>query len=192
MKDQSKMGFEKLYEGLFWFENWLPQSKDLFGDQDQDHYTIYQELTANWRRQNPITLLNALQERFGLQVKDVLERIVATNVPRDWVAVARQRGSNTIEDLIQVLWEPLIPKGFEYTLEKRDDGVQMSCTRCPFYELGRALNGTEWLYYLVCLNDLYIVEGFNPNMGFRRTKTLMEGHECCDHFYFMKNRETMV
>jgi len=39
---------------------------------------------------------------------------------------------------------------------------------------------------MFCQNDFYIAEGFNSKIGLKRTKTLMEGHDCCDHFYYMK------
>ncbi|MFW9789019.1 MAG: L-2-amino-thiazoline-4-carboxylic acid hydrolase, partial [Candidatus Thorarchaeota archaeon] len=37
-----------------------------------------------------------------------------------------------------------------------------------------------------CNEDEHIVAGFNPSIKFSRTKTLMEGHDCCDHCYVMK------
>jgi hypothetical protein len=37
-----------------------------------------------------------------------------------------------------------------------------------------------------CNEDAFIVEGYNPAIKFHRTKTLMEGDDCCDHRYTMK------
>ncbi|TFH07921.1 MAG: hypothetical protein E4H14_07485 [Candidatus Thorarchaeota archaeon] len=41
----------------------------------------------------------------------------------------------------------------------------------------------DWGYSLYCVDDEYMVMGFNPKMEFTRSKTLMEGHDCCNHCY---------
>lgn len=46
----------------------------------------------------------------------------------------------------------------------------------------------EMANYIFCAGDPYIVEGFNPKMGFKRTKTLTLGDDCCDHFYYYKDK----
>jgi hypothetical protein len=41
----------------------------------------------------------------------------------------------------------------------------------------------EWGYALHCAQDPHIIAGFNPAIGFRQTRWLMRGDDCCDHFY---------
>jgi hypothetical protein len=62
----------------------------------------------------------------------------------------------------------------------------MRCTKCPAYEMAKDMNATEWLYHHICSIDEYVVSGFNPKIGFTRTKTLMQGDDYCDHYYYMK------
>ncbi len=62
--------------------------------------------------------------------------------PARWASVAEREQSNTIRDLVRILWEPFRNQGAEFT-----------------------------------------AEGFNLGIKFRRTKTLMEGDDCCDHRY---------
>lgn len=132
-----------------------------------------------------IAILNGLRERLGPQVTEAVSEMAAEAARAKWAEIARQEGSNTIEDIIRLLWEPLRAKGFEFTVECREDGVQMRCVRCPNYDLAREIEGgPEWLYYLTCATDPHVVAGFNPKIGFRRTKTLMAGDDCCDHFYY--------
>ena len=132
-----------------------------------------------------IMLLNALKDKFGSAVVDVVQQTNSKALCH--VYLMQATGEGTIEDLINVLWEPLRSKGYEFTVEHSDKGVQMKCTVCPFAALYKNLGGAEWGYHLYCAADEYLVEGFNPAIGFNRTKTLMEGHDCCDHFYFMKD-----
>ena len=49
------------------------------------------------------------------------------------------------------------------------------------------LKATDWLYHHTCSADEAMVSGFNPKIGFRRTKTLMQGDDYCDHYYYMKS-----
>lgn len=135
-----------------------------------------------------ISLLDGLKARLGHQVVTALDDMIAQDTLQEWEQKAAQEPGNTIEDLIRLLWEPLRAQGFEFTIERREDGVQMHCTRCPLADRAKAIGGAEWMVHLYCGTDPHMAAGFNPQMGFRRTKTLMEGHDCCDHFYFYKEQ----
>ena len=141
--------------------------------------------------QHTAVLLEEIKNRFGLSVYKLVEEVQGKYLQKKWAAIARKEGHNQIEDLIRLLWEPLRSQGLEYEVVARPDGIMMRCTKCPACNLARELGTTTWAYHLICMNDAYIVEGFNPRIGFRRTKTLMEGFECCDHFYYLKSEAQM-
>ncbi len=129
-------------------------------------------------------LLDGLEKRLGSEALDALDETVAEATREQWAGIAQKAGSNGIEDLIEQLWDPLCEIGFEFTIEQQKDGVQMWCTRCPLSDQAHKVGATKWGYHLYCATDPHIVAGFNPKIGFRRTKTLMEGDDCCDHFYY--------
>jgi predicted ArsR family transcriptional regulator len=132
-----------------------------------------------------ITLLNALKDKFGPEVVAVVEQANSAAVCQQFLAGANdERG---IEALIDLLWEPLRTKGYEFTIARTDEGVQMTCTACPWATLYKNLGGADWGYHLYCAVDEDLVEAFNPQIGFKRTKTLMEGQDACDHFYYLKD-----
>lgn len=143
-----------------------------------------------------LQVLEALRERFGDEVIEIVEKTTGKNTKDGFASLAVQKGSNSIEDLISVLWAPAITFGMAYTSESTVDGVQMKCTKCAWHEYMKAvdklapeLNALKWGYHLYCITDPYICEGFNANIGFNRTSTLMEGHECCDHsYYYIQNK----
>lgn len=135
-----------------------------------------------------VEMLDLLVEHFGPDVKDVVREFVIKDSKKTWAAIAEKEGSNDIPALIRTLWEPM--KGwFEYTYKETDKGVQMKVTRCPFADMALALERADWGFEFYCMSDYGIVEGFNPKIEFRRTKTLMEKHDCCDHFYCMKKSQ---
>ncbi len=179
---------QDFYAQAFWLEGWFRADRKaglpLTGPEQE---AVFDELARLWKKQGIATVLASCERRFGrARVLEVIDLVVAANCRREWAEVARKEGRNGVDDLARLLLLPLREgQGFEFTLEPRDGGLQMHCTRCPHAELGAALGISEWVAHLVCGGDPHIVAGFNPRMGFRRTRMLTTGHDHCDHFYFM-------
>ncbi|MCE1187913.1 MAG: L-2-amino-thiazoline-4-carboxylic acid hydrolase [Ignavibacteria bacterium] len=144
---------------------------------------LHEQSVMSARQQ--ITMYNALRSKYGDEVDSLIKQAHGNANKQAFCQIAKSLQHQTIEDLISVLWEPGLKMGFEYSMENKDNGIQMHCTACPFAELYRSQNAPDLGYLLFCQPDYDIVEGFNPKMGFRRTKTLMEGDSHCDHFYYM-------
>jgi predicted ArsR family transcriptional regulator len=133
-----------------------------------------------------VSYLNALKEKFGEEVVATVTAEVIKKMKEHWAQIAEQAKDNSISSLVRCLWEPLKEIGFEYSHETTKEGTQMHVTKCTLADLCRELGCEDWGYHLYCMSDYGIVEGFNPEIEFKRTKTLMEGDDCCDHFYCMK------
>jgi fumarate reductase iron-sulfur subunit len=129
--------------------------------------------------------LNALKKEFGDKVVDVVLRERSLKVQKQWQEIARNHGKNDIEGLKETLWAWVQDAGFEFTYSETEDGTQFNVTRCPLAEIARSVDAADWGYTCFCADDEHIVKGFNPEMKFNRTKTLMEGHDCCTHLYFL-------
>jgi predicted ArsR family transcriptional regulator len=134
--------------------------------------------------QQQIGVLDALKAEFGDGVADVVRGKASADACAIFHGLAEKVGDNSINGLVNVLWEPLRTKGYAFTSEAVDGGVRMHCTACPFAAMYRAMGGAEWGYALYCAADADLTKAFNPQIGFRREHTLMEGHDCCDHEYF--------
>jgi len=180
---------QKFHKQLFWLDSWISnERKDFISFSNEKQEMIFDNLVQLWNK-TPITiLLDQLTELYGMdEVKDVIELVVAGNNKSEWAKIAENGGSNSIEDLIGHLLIPIQGKdGFEFTLEKKGNGMQMHCLECPHVQLEKALGNAGWIYSFVCSGDPHIVSGFNSQMGFKRSKTLVEGDECCNHFYYLK------
>lgn len=156
----------------------------------QDNSSEFDKALAliKFHTRDKIDLLNALKDKFGKEVVQVVEQTECEKAFITWQNIALQCADHSIESLIQLLWEPLRAKGFEFSFEKKPEGVQMQCTKCPIYDLAKELDALDWMYHHTCLTDPYIAEGFNPQIGLKRSKTLMQGDSCCDHFYYYKEK----
>ncbi|HLP02307.1 MAG TPA: L-2-amino-thiazoline-4-carboxylic acid hydrolase [Opitutaceae bacterium] len=171
--------FRRLYP---WLTDWFQRpNAALFAQRERQE--IAAELGRRWGADHPIAVLDELRGRFGTEVEAVARTIVHENARRDWSGIASQQPANGIGDFIRLLWEPLRGAGFEFTYEKQGDEVRFHCTVCPHVAVARSLGAELWMSLLLCGSDEGMVTGFNPAIGFRRTRTLMEGHACCDHAY---------
>jgi len=132
--------------------------------------------------------LKIMHEHFGEEAYRVCVDAQGKGIRANWRKIAEDTGDDSIEALIKRQWEPLRTKGYEYTAEETADGIQFICTKCPAYDVAKRLGITEEAFFMWCENDIAVAEGFNPNIGFKRTKTLMQGHDCCNHFYFYKTK----
>jgi hypothetical protein len=53
-------------------------------------------------------------------------------------------------------------------------------------EIAKELQLEKWGFIFHCMSDESICEGYNLAIAFRRTKTLMDHNEYCDHFYYYR------
>jgi hypothetical protein len=65
----------------------------------------------------------------------------------------------------------------------------MDIKRCRYAEMYKELGIEEVGFLLSCGRDYAMVSGFNPMMKLYRTKTLMEGVDCCDFRFEMEQED---
>ena len=187
--EQAKSCAEHWRETLDWIDNWFQPEKAEAHSFDAVERELFASLAPAWLEAEPgeakIGVLDAAAERFGRErVFSLLEKICADETRAYWAGLVREEG-NSLDDLVRLLWEPLPELGFEFTSERRSDGLQFCVTRCPHAEFGARMHAADWLYQLVCATDPHVTAAFDPPIRFQRTKTLMQGDDCCDHAYFV-------
>ena len=99
-------------------------------------------------------------------------------------SASQAAGGNNLEHLGQTIanWS----EGGALTLQilRRDrEALEFNVTRCQFAEMYRRLGLEDLGPILSCGRDAAMIEGFNPQIAFRRTQTLMEGASFCDFRY---------
>jgi L-2-amino-thiazoline-4-carboxylic acid hydrolase len=167
--------------------------KPLKEDEMTDQPTLEERLreqSANLERQHlkdTVELLEALTDRFGPQVMEVVDQVVADRSHRTWEQIARDHGNNSLEELLRLIWSSeTLSGGYEVTFKTQANGVMAWVLRCPVAEMARQMGVEKWANHLICKGDPFMVEGFNPRLGFRFIQSMMEGARCCQQFYFMK------
>ena len=99
-------------------------------------------------------------------------------------ATAAALGGNGIAELVQAVENWRTGDALEIDILRRDDeALEFNVTRCRFAEMYRRLGLADLGALLSCNRDGAMIEGFNPEIEFRRTQTLMEGASHCDFRY---------
>jgi hypothetical protein len=139
-----------------------------------------------------IELIKELMNIYGTNVLDVARQLSQKGTILEWKRLGEQQASITIASIVDVLWNNFCQQdGLEFTMQRSENKIQMHCTYCPWVEVAKATGSTEIGYQLICHSDYAIVEGFNQAarqnekpIKFARTRTLMQGDDCCDHCYY--------
>jgi hypothetical protein len=123
----------------------------------------------------------ALVARFGPGVVDVIKETTITRA-RGWLQ-AEQVAERNLDAVKTLLWDK-IGRPFEWqVVERTPTSLKFKVTRCPLAERMRQLDAAELGFAYHCAYDIGFCQGLNPAIKFTRTKTLMQGHDCCDHAY---------
>jgi predicted ArsR family transcriptional regulator len=125
-------------------------------------------------------LIKAFIEEIG-EDKAVVRSVIGKLARQSGMDLANALGGNTMADLARGLtaWA----KGDAYEME----GTTLSATeyvynitRCRYAEMYKAIGMADLGVILSCGRDFELISGFNPKMKLTRTKTIMEGCDCCD------------
>jgi hypothetical protein len=74
-------------------------------------------------------------------------------------------------------------------LEDSDDCFKYNVTKCIWAHTFQKLGETEFGFHTMCMGDYGIAEGLSPNVSLKRSKTLMQGDDCCDFRWVWEMKE---
>lgn len=98
---------------------------------------------------------------------------------------AQQMGNNSFQAYVRQFKDP---NGYKYTLTKEvvedtETVCELKVTECLWASTFLQQNAGDIGFAVVCHGDYAWPQGFNPKIKMVRDKTLMEGHEYCNHRY---------
>lgn len=77
-------------------------------------------------------------------------------------------------------WEHVITSTI---IEDTDRAIEQRVTECLWAKTYREAEAADLGYILCCYPDFASATAFNPKLKLIRTKTLMQGDDCCNHLY---------
>jgi hypothetical protein len=126
-------------------------------------------------------LLERLADAYGLGVYDVARDAIVEVARVQGAALAAQIGGDSLPDFARGLGAWSADGALETeVVELSDETFAFDVTRCRYAEMYRSLGLAELGATLSCNRDGALIEGFNPNVEFTRTQTIMGGASHCD------------
>jgi len=130
-----------------------------------------------------VRLLHAMEEKFGPAAREVLQDMADNHgaMPRPDAGEPEEDLRHFCADLDTACsgshrWDRIIDES---------DRIGYRYTRCMWAEVYRELGEPE-LGFVICAGDEPAVKSWNPRLGFKRTKVLMNGDDFCDHVFYVE------
>jgi L-2-amino-thiazoline-4-carboxylic acid hydrolase len=141
------------------------------------------------RREIEASIVAPLFRAFAAEVGEERARAILTGVVKELAqqagcAAAAALGGNDLSHLEAVVETWRQDEALSLDILRRDEeALEFNVTRCRFAEMYRRLGLEDLGALLSCNRDGSMIAGFNPDIEFRRTQTIMEGASHCDFRY---------
>ncbi len=149
------------WEGVFRFafqRNFIPVMKGLAGQIGEEKLVQLVRDTVSERA------------RKGMEASPIPKRDMAT-----WIGHMKT-------------FPPLFQHALVYdVIEETPQALEIRVTQCLWAKVFREENAGAIGYAAICHPDFAVASGFSPKLKLIRTKTLMQGHEYCNHRYVMES-----
>jgi len=127
------------------------------------------------------SLFRKLIDEFGEGVLEIVknEVIAAT---RDRLKNA-ELSNRSLTAVMENLWNHTQATHQFEVVQQTAHFLQLKVAQCLYAEEMRQMNAADIGLAFYCAYDYGFCQGLNPQIEFTRTKTLMQGDDCCDHSY---------
>ena len=134
-------------------------------------------------------LIKAFIEEFGREkTLEATRKVIKSLAHESGKVLSVVAGGNSMEHFQKII--PLFGQGgaLEFEIvETSSTKAAINITRCKYAEMYREHGLEEFGYLLSCGRDYAMIEGFNPNIEFTRTQTIMEGADYCNFRLTVQN-----
>ncbi|MCF0107748.1 MAG: L-2-amino-thiazoline-4-carboxylic acid hydrolase [Bacilli bacterium] len=162
--------------------------KEISTEKMQKINAMLDEDNARWNMKEKYIMYKALHEKYGDEINDLIARNIGKRTEDTFKEISKLLDDDSLEMFMKLLFDPLPSMGWKVEAKDEDGKFYRKVTYCPKCEMAKELGAQKLMYLLACCTDHYSSRGFNENIVFERTKTLMEGADCCDFCFYMKDK----
>jgi hypothetical protein len=132
------------------------------------------------------SLISAFADKIGYdKAVEIAKKVIREDAILSGKTLAEEYSGNTVFELSKIVKE----------VWAKDDALKIKMIKetekelffdvsyCGYVEMYEKLGVKKLGCILSCIRDFYFLEGFNPKITLKRTKTLMEGGDCCNFRY---------
>jgi len=140
---------------------------------------------------NQVALLNVLAEKMGREkFFEMLKEASSIAAARGIKKTAPKSPANSLAAFISPMKKP--NRFWNHaltheTVKESPSEYASKITECIWATTFKRLKATDIGYALICHPDFAMAQAFNPKLKLSRTKTLMQGHDCCNHHWVMES-----
>jgi len=132
-----------------------------------------------------IQLAKALEKSMG---KDKAIEFLKKYTQENMLAYGQNHAIRSPDNSFRTYVKTFDPVRYKDTLtmeivENMDTAYELKVTECIWASTFLAAKAGDIGYASVCIGDYTWAEGFNPKIKLVRDKTLMQGHDICNHRY---------
>ncbi len=133
-----------------------------------------------------IPLMSEVADRAGM---DVIKEASADAMRKRVNRYAQRLEKRDLATLAAFFKSPRPTSQHTLTMEiiqDTDTVFEMKVTECLWAKTFREAKAADLGFNCICFADYAMAEAFNPKIKLIRDKTLMQGHDCCNHKYVFK------
>jgi hypothetical protein len=157
-KDPANMSFEQVFEFAF--------AKNFLG--------IFKALSARIGPEKFLPMLQEASSTVATYQVQAMRRHLPKNDLATFVSLFRSDDP---------FWKHVLTL---QTVEDTDRAIEFKISECLWAKTFRAADAADIGYATICYSDFAGAAAFNPKMKLVRTKTLMQGHDCCNHRWILE------
>jgi hypothetical protein len=138
-------------------------------------------------------LVSALIKEFANEIgedraREITQRVIDRDAILSGMTLAREFSGNSLEVLLKMIKKVWAKDG---TMEIEnvsidENTLSFDVARCGYAEMYQRLNIQDLGTLMSCSRDFAFMDGFNPEIELKRTKTIMDGDSICNFRYVMK------
>ena len=136
-----------------------------------------------------VDLVNPMKEKFNTEeVNEIVKKIGEDDGLKVVEQVKTKMPINNLNDVkkfyIGFMNSKMMQAALTYEiLEDTEKELKFNVTECLYAKGFKDLDEPELGYCAVCHADYAVAKALHPKLNLKRTKTLMQGAECCDFLY---------
>ncbi len=134
-----------------------------------------------------VPVVGAVAAKVGI---DVVQKAVLDHLQKRVAAQVKSLPKRELADLTQNFksQDPFnINTWTKEIIQDTDTVFEMRVSECLWAKAFREVNAADLGFKIICSRDYVTAETFNPKIKLIRDKTLMQGHNCCNHKYIFQD-----
>ncbi|MFW9996978.1 MAG: L-2-amino-thiazoline-4-carboxylic acid hydrolase [Candidatus Odinarchaeota archaeon] len=120
---------------------------------------------------------------------EIAQAVINEDAALSGKTLAGKFSGNSLEEMLRIVQEVWARDGImkieNVSLDEKTLSFDVTC--CGYAEMYQRLGIQELGSLMSCSRDFAFMDGFNPKIELKRTKTIMEGDRVCDFRYIKKS-----